>query len=175
MYFFTYLEQIHISTTSTAEVNPVREHTETKPEQQQNVCIDLIKLILLDEFNAPFQEHPSPTGIKLALVCNNILWNYHSDLNGFKTKPVFKQMGFHLKIGTRHKNFSSGPSIKDILSPQTRYQKEMKTTRKHLHSQHPHSWAENGRITSTIFSLQMILHRASWEAAESRAFRNPSA
>lgn len=103
MYFFPYLERIQITTASTAEVNPVREHTETKPEQQGNVCIDLTKLILLDEFNAPFQGCPSPTGIKLALVCNNILWNYHSDLNGFKTKPVFKQMDFHLKRETRRK------------------------------------------------------------------------
>lgn len=55
MYFFPYLEQIHITTTSTAEVNPVREHIEPKPEQQGNVCTDLTKLILLDEFNAPFQ------------------------------------------------------------------------------------------------------------------------
>lgn len=73
MYSFPYLEQIQITTTSTAEVNPVREHTETKLEQQGNVCIDLTKLILLDEFNAPFQGCPSPTEIKLALVCSNIL------------------------------------------------------------------------------------------------------
>lgn len=72
MYFFPYLEQIHITTSSTAEVNPVREHIEPKPEQQGNVCTDLTKLILLDEFNAPFQGQPSPTGIKLALVYNNI-------------------------------------------------------------------------------------------------------
>lgn len=55
MYFFPYLEQIHITITSIVEANLVREHAETKPEQQQSVCIALIKLILLDEFNAPFQ------------------------------------------------------------------------------------------------------------------------